>query len=313
MSTESGSDPFRVGQWGGNCFHGLIDDFSLWDYALSEEQVRSIMPAGDYNADRIVDALDLKVLTDDWLTDNSTPVLPLKLLDDMENYQPGGAFPVPSIFSWMEYLTPDCPDAHAYPSVILGEPNNPPEGDQAMRIVFDYPASCNYDGTDWVLAGSFLGENLDLKQYDELRFWKRNHGAGHEDITWIINFGSHYPSGTIVDEHLVCNIGPFSSTEDPNEWHEVVVDLRNGANVDWQGPYSSIEDVQWVHGILVTGLSDLEVGQAGTITVDVDDFRLLDYTPGCTGMPAADLNGDCSLDLRDYAILGRNFLKGPNP
>ena len=310
----SGSDPFRVGQYGSHEFDGLIDNFALWDYALSPEQVRSLMPAGDYDTDGDVDVVDLKILVDDWLTDNSTPALPLKPLKDMEDYQPGGPWPVPSIFSWLEYLSPDCPAAHADPiSVILGEPNNIPQGDQALRIVFNYPASCNYDGSDWVLAGSYLGENLDLAQYDELRFWKRNHGAGHEDISWIVNFASHYPSGTLVDEHLVCDIGPFSSTEDPNEWHEVVVDLRNGDNVSWHSPYGSIDDVPWAHGILVTALSDLEIGQAGTITVDVDDFRLLDYTPGCSVNPTADLNGDCKLDLFDYAILGANFLKESSP
>jgi len=308
----SGNDTFRVGQYGNTCFHGLIDDFSLWDYALSQEEVCRLMPAGDLDTDGDVDVLDLKTLTEDWLVDNTTPVLAPLTLDDMEDYQPGGPFPVPSLlFSWDVYLK-DCLSSKATLSVILGEPNAPPAGDQALRIVFDYPVSC--DGNDdWLMAGSFLDAYTDLSQYDELRFWKRNHGTGHEDIRWEINLGSNYPSGTIVDEHLVCRIGPFSSTEDPNEWQEVVVDLRNGTNVNWENPYGSIEDVQYIHGILVTAISNTGAGVSGSITVDVDDFRLLDYTPGCSMNPAADLNGDCKLDLSDYAIQAANWLQGVSP
>jgi len=309
----AGGDTFRIGQYGDNEFNGRIDDFALWDYALSPEEIRSLMPAGDYNADRSVNVLDLKFLTDDWLTENSTPILPSEILDNMETYQPGGIWPVPGIFSWFQYYNEDCLASSGTASILL-EPNEIPQGDQALRIAFNYPDTCD-GGGDWVVEGKFLKVPPDnwvyLAQYDEIRFWKRNFGAGHEDISWAVGLGSNAPGGTIEDEHLVCSIGPFSSTEDPNEWHEVVVDLRNGDNVAWESPYSSVDDVIYVHGILITAISDVGSGESGAITVDVDDFRLLDYTPGCSAMPVADLDGNCILDLRDYAILGANFLKDP--
>jgi len=309
----SGGDTFRVGQYGGTSFDGLIDEFALWDFALSPEQVRSLMPAGDYDADGDVDALDLKTLTDDWLADNATPILPSEILDNMETYQPGGMWPVPGIFSWFQFFNEDCLASSGTASTLL-EPNEIPQGDQALRIDFNYPTSCD-GGGDWIMVGKFLKVPPDnwvyLAQYDEIRFWKRNHGAGHEDIKWEFILGSNYPSGTITDEHMVARIGPFSSTEDPNEWHEVVVDLRNGDNVSWESPYGSIDDVIYVHGILITAISDVGSGESGQISVDVDDFRLLDYTTGCSANPAADLNGDCKLDLKDFAIQAANFLKEP--
>jgi hypothetical protein len=315
----SGSDIFRVGQYGSDEFDGLIDEFTLWDRALSVEDIRAIMPAGDFDADRDVDAGDLKTLKDGWLADNNTPILPTEPLDSMEYCPPGGTWIIPSIFSWYEYFNTDCPASHGIPSVILGEPNNIPEGDQAVRIVFDYPLSCGYvDGGDWLMVGSYIKVqdgafppttvHVDIAQYDELRFWKRNHGEGHADIRWEIILGSDSPSGTTTDEHMVCRIGPFSSTEDPNEWHEVVVDLRSGDNVSWEQGYSSIDDVQYIHAILVTAISNVGVGEAGEITLDVDDFRLLDYTPGCSGLPAADLNGDCVVNGIDFGIVAEQWM-----
>lgn len=312
--STSGSDIFRVGQYGGDEFDGLIDEFALWDRALSVEEIRMIMPAGDFNADSDVDAADLKAVADGWLADNTTPILPTKPLDSMEYYPPGGDWIIPSIFSWYEYFNTDCPASHGAPSVILGDI---PEGNQAVRIVFDFPLSC--DGSDdWLMVGSAL-KNLDgafppttihagLAQYDELRFWKRNYGQGHADIRWEIILASDYPSGTPTDEHMVCRIGPFSSTEDPNEWHEEVVDLRNGANVNWESPYGSVDDVQYIHAMLVTAISNVGVAEAAAITVDVDDFRLLDYTPGCSGLPPADLSGDCVVDKVDFGIIAEQWM-----
>ena len=247
-------------------------------------------------------------------------MLPTEFLDGMEYYPPGGPWIIPSTLSWYEYFNTDCPASHVIPSVILGEPHNIPEGDQAMRLVFDFPSSCDGSG-DWLMVGSLLKvqdgawppQNMQtihvaLAQYDELRFWKRNHGEGHADIRWEIVLGSDFPSGTTTDEHMVCRIGPFSSTEDPNEWHEQVVDLRNGANVNWENPYGSIDDVQYIHAVLVNAISNVGVAESAAITVDVDDVRLLDYTPGCDGLPAADLDGDCVVDKVDFAILADQWM-----
>ena len=298
----AGSDTFRVGQYGGNGFNGLIDEFTLWDRALSLEEIRTIMPVGDFSANGVVDAHDLNNIPDDWLTDNTTPIMDPLTMDDFESYTPAI---VPSIFSWMEYFAEDCVASSGTPRLLVGEPNIP-EGNQAIELVYDYPDSCD-GGDDWIMLGHFI-VHTDLAQYDELRFWKRTHAENNENITWEMIMGSDYPGG-FENEHMVVRIGPFSSTEDPNEWREVVVDLRNGDNnVNWESPYGSIDDVQYIHGILITAISNVGSGVAGKVTLDVDDFRLLDYTPGCSSWPATDLNRDCVVNMIDFAIFAGQWM-----
>ncbi len=300
----SGSDTFRIGQYSSTCFDGLIDDFSLWDYALSQEQVRRLMPAGDYNADSIVDVVDLKTLTDDYLTDNTTPVVAPDMLEDFELYSPTG-FP-PITLGWITYDI-DPVGGGSYTLSLLIDPNTPPQGDKAMGFAYHYPV--HSDSSRWLTIGHRLGRVVDLAEYDELRIWVNCHG--HEDVDWYFHMGGVDDPVNMTGEHEVATIGPFSTTQDLNVWREVVIDLRNDSRIDWASPYSGIDDVHNMHAILLSTLTDTTEAREGSI--DFDGIRLLDYTPGCSENPAADLNGDCVIDLNDYAILAANFLKESGP
>ncbi|MBN1844226.1 MAG: hypothetical protein JW810_00985 [Sedimentisphaerales bacterium] len=310
LLNTSGSDPFRVGQYGNTSFDGFIDDFTLWDYALAPEEVRRLMPLGDIDMDGAVDVADLKALTDDWLRDNTTPALDPALLDDLElaAYQS----PLFSIIYWFVYLR-DNPAIQGGASLLTGE-SNVAVGNQALRINWDYPVLPDND--QWLVVGHRLLEpggtvccrHVDLAEYDELRFWIRCDGGNDRNFVWYVQLANDPPN---VTEDETVRIGPFSTTEDPNEWREVIIDLRNDDNVDWQGSYTGIDEVHYVHAILFSIVNITT--QAGAGHIDIDHIQLVDNTPGCTGRPVADLNGDCILDLDDYAILGANFLKESGP
>jgi hypothetical protein len=297
----SGSDTFRIGQWGSDGFNGLIDDFAIWDYALSPEEIRRMVPAGDSDTDSDVDVADLEAFAGGWGDDNTTPVIPPVTLESFEGYS-SGDIPNPLYGIWFQYANTDCLESSLTPSLLIGDPGAP-QGNKALRTVFDYPASCGGDN-NWLMMGSFLPVHVDMDQYDELRFWVRTHAGNEDDVVWHLQLASDY-GGT---PHLTVDIGPFSSTEEAGVWREIAVDLRNGNNVDWQSPYSKIDDVEYINAIVVTTVHEVASGIAGQITLDIDDIRLVDYTPGCADLPAADLNGDCVVDMIDFGILADQWM-----
>ena len=299
----SGDDTFRIGQYGSSGFNGLIDDFAIWDYALSAEDIRRMVPAGDSETDGDVDVADLETFADGWLGDNTTPVSGPVILENAEGYSPAHmTYPI-----WFEHTIKDCAESSGTPSLLTSDT---PEGNQAIRLAFDYPASCS-GSDDWIMMGHFFVSptglvHVDIVQHDELRLWVRTHSGNEDGITWEVQLASDYesPDG---QPYLVARIGPFSSTAEPGVWREIAVDLRNGNNVNWESPFSRIDEVPYIVGMVITALNNTG-GPGGTATIDLDDVRILDYTPGCAGLPAADLNGDCVVDMLDFGILADQWM-----
>jgi hypothetical protein len=80
-----GITSFEIGSgWYGG-FDGLIDDFRIYDYALSPEEIAYVATNGtgvfdqqldlpvDLDADNKVDFKDLAILAEDWLVNNVWP------------------------------------------------------------------------------------------------------------------------------------------------------------------------------------------------------------------------------------------------
>ncbi len=298
----SGNDAFRVGQYGSSGFDGLIDDFALWNYALSAEDVRQMVLVSDFDNDYDVDVADLNTLTDEWLTDNVVdPSLAPLTLEDFEGYTPD-LIPFPEYGIWFQFYNIDCDASSVSPSLLIGDPGAP-VGNNALHAVFDWPASCGGDN-NWLILASYLAQPEDLVSYDELRFWVRTHAGNTQGVQWLMQFATNAADPS-ADPYFAVEIGPFSSTEDPGVWREVVVDLHNGYNVNWQVDPS---EVPYILATTITAISDTGTGVAEQIILDIDDIRLVD-TPGCSPVPAADVNGDCVVDMADFAILADEWMK----
>jgi len=301
-------DEFRIGsrQSHGTYFVGWVDDVAIWDYALSSEDIRRMVLFCDFDADGQVDTDDLKTFAEHWLADTVVPgsIMPTVVLEDFEVY---GAFP-PISLGWFVYLHDSGkygnPPSKPYPgSIATGEPG-PYGGQQAFKVHYEFPV---YDGDDWLTLGHRLSPYPDVSEYDEIRFRIRYHADNTEDVLLVFHAANDPPD---VTEHEAFNVGPFSTMDDPadpNQWHEIVIGLRDNPMIDWQGSYGSIDDVHHMNGILVSIVNTSREVRTGTLYFD--DFRLIDYTPDCEGLPPVDLNADCVVDLRDFAILAEEWLR----
>ncbi len=307
----SGSDFFRIGQWGGDDFNGLINDFALWDYALSSEVICQMVLLADFDDDNDVDAGDLNSLAGDWLASTIVPgsIQPTEVLEDFEVY----STPFPAIsMGWFVYLSDSGTFADPpgnYPcTLVTGEPEAPYGGDQVMQVHYEYPVYAPAD--DWLVLGHYVsvedeGE-LDLAKYDEIRFRIKYHGANTDDVGLFFQ-GADEPPGIIEREAF--RVGPLPTTDDPadpNQWHEIVIDLRD-ETIDWQSPYGGVDDVHNFNAFLFSIVNSS--GEERTGTLYFDDVRLIDYTPDCAGLPPTDINGDCVVDKVDFGILADEWMR----
>jgi hypothetical protein len=308
----SGDDKFRVGQYGGDEFNGLIDDFALYDYALSSEVIRKMVLLADFDDDNDVDEDDLSSLVGDWQASTIVPgsIQPTEVLEDFEIYSTD--FP-PISMGWFVYQSDSGTFADPpgnYPcSLVTGEPEAPYGGDQIMQVHYEFPVYAG--GDDWLVLGHYIAvldeDEVDLAKFDEIRFRVKYHADNTDDVGLFFH-GADEPPG--ITEREAFNIGPLPTTDDPadpNQWHEIVIDLRNDGTVDWVSPYGGVDDVHNFLGILFSVVNSS--GEERTGTLYFDDVRLIDYTPDCAGLPPTDINGDCVVDKVDFAILADEWMR----
>jgi len=300
-------DEFRIGsrQSHDTYFSGWVDDVAIWDYALSAEVIRQMVVFSDLDHDGDVDEQDLVTFGQNWLDSTVIPgsIMPTVVLDDFEIY---GTFP-PVMMGWFVYVHDSGKYGNTpatYPGAIAtGEPA-PYGGTQAFKVHYEFPP---YDGDDWLTLGHRLSPYPDLSKYDEIRFRVKYHADNTEDVTLMFH-GANDPPG--VTEHEAFNVGPWPTTDDPadpNQWHEIVIDLHDNATVHWQGSYAGVEDVHYFNAILISIINTS--GQVRTGTLYFDDFQLIDYTPECDGLPVGDVNADCLVDLQDFAVLAEEWMR----
>ena len=301
----STNDVFRIGSRRSHktYFPGYVDAVAIWDYALTAEQVRQVMPFADLDRDEDVDLADLREFAGRWQDSTVIPnsIRPPIVLEDFERYSPTG-FP-PISMGWFLYLSDS--KLSTYTMTLLTGQGGPYGGEKAMRFAFSYPA---WTGDDWLTMGHRLSPFKDMRGYDEVRFRVKYHSSNTKDVGLYIHVGDDPPDAT---EREAARFGPFSivdNVNDPNQWHEVVVDLRNDPSVQWQSPYTGVDSVRNMNAVLFSIVNSTTEARTGTLYFD--DFRLIDHTPDCSGLPVADLSGDCLVDFADFVFLAEEWLRG---
>ncbi|NLH15354.1 MAG: hypothetical protein GX455_02125, partial [Phycisphaerae bacterium] len=279
-------------------------DITIWDYALTAEDIRQLMLFSNFDRDNDVDSDDLRLFAGQWLDSTVIPnsIKSPIVLDNFESYSATGVPPI--TMGWFVYLNDNNLNTWTY-TLVTGLTETPYGGTKGMRFDFSLPAWTG--GDNWLVLAHRLSPR-DMKGYDQIRFRVKYHSRNTEDVGLFIHVGDDPPD---VTEREAFRIGPFSivdNVNDPNQWHEITIDLRNNPNIQWQSPYTSVDEIRNLNGILVSVVNSSKVNQTGTLYFD--DFRLVDHTPECNGIPTADLTGDCVVDLRDFVFLAEEWLRG---
>lgn len=270
-------------------FSGIIDEFTIWDQPLSQLQINHLSAQlgliSDLNGDAVVDLDDMKYLAGQWLDDDFLPMSPDNSLEDFESYaDQSGLESVWSIGSGFY------PETGTSTVSLITDPAQVHGGSKALRWTYDNLVA----GGAYSEFNTALTTPIDLTQYDEMHVWLNRHaGNSLEDILYVKFLSSFDQSGIEAEAWIEASNG---STRTPTGWTKWVIDLNNLTT----GTKDNLNNV--------VGYFFGTWGQSGTGTIDFDDIVLVDTITDCgTNPPASDLNGDCVVNLEDFAMLAINW------
>ncbi len=246
---------------------------------------------GNLNSDDIVDFKDFVAFSKDWHFDNSGATQPTTVLDNFES----------GIGNWTNWQSHTSSQNYNF----LSENTSIIHGG-TKSLMWQY----------WLDTGPVLGDDdsgcvftagtpIDINNFGKFRVWLYRQAGNSNENYIAVKF---YSPGLVTDSRILAAafiLSANGSTKTPSSlWSEWVVDLRN--DLVFQNPtIKGIDDLSKVGSIVLEVCNRLNFsGDQGTIYVD--DMTL---TGRCAG-PAADLNGDCKVDLNDLNTFCDNWLAG---
>jgi hypothetical protein len=124
--------------------------------------------------------------------------------------------------------------------------------------------------------------------------------AGVESLSIAVH-GSELNLGNSNQLYVKIEDGTASSTIYYDGQND---DLIRGS---WYSFQSWNIDLKMFAGVNLTHVTKITIGALSTDLIYVDDIRL--HVPRCVSDKMVDINGDCSVDLKDMSLLAANWLK----
>jgi hypothetical protein len=158
------------------------------------------------------------------------------------------------------------------------------EGDKSMKVIY--------------ATGS--GESAEVSRATPFVDWTQ---AGVEALTLFFH---GVQTNSANAQQLYVKLEDGSTNEFTLYYDGDADDIVQAAEEDFVAWDIDLDDFT---NVIQTNITKISIGMAGSSsdTVYYDDIRL--YTPRCFGEPLGDLNGDCVVDWKDFAILARNWLE----
>jgi hypothetical protein len=276
-------------------FKGIVDEYTVWDGELQPGQIEALAsilpPQGDIDFDLDTDIDDLTDLTADWLGSTYTPVQSSPVvLEDMESYTND-----PNTFKEYWAYTPEVENYGLVTSLSMVPDPNSVYG-QVMRL--DYNMNGKFHTH---IPFRLLDRRVNSSLYDRLTMRIRKL-PGCESNRLILDF---YDGRDKVDP-VVEGMYPKGRLE----VDFAAAPMDEWVTMDWTIPqtlaFTACTDL---YQIMVS----LQDGGADVGSVLIDSIELIDGTENCVpvvGQMVPDMNGDCVVDLLDFAEVAKGWLDG---
>ena len=273
-------------------FHGIMDEFAIWDGELLPSQIAalaSIIPGqGDVDFDMETDIDDLASLTSNWLADTNTAVQADAVLEDMETYADGQE----SVSANWPYTEED--GFGDLVLTVIPDPNLPSHG-QILKMDYDFSTG----GLHAHIPVELPNRGVALGLYDQMDITlKKLPGCDISDI--ILDIYDARGKANPADDELY-SIGRISMgiSEIPvNEWVTVSAAIPDTEDME------SCSDLYEISFSIQDGGEDIG-------TMYIDSIVLTDAAEDCVpqiGQMIPDFNGDCAVDLKDFADIAEGWL-----
>ena len=277
-------------------FAGKIDEFTVWDGAVSFEWIKNMsrkLPIkGDFDGNGEVNLADVAELGTDWHNDTRVVAGQL-ILDDFESYI--GATDPAFTASWQGYQGE--PGTNLLSLMTVVEQIN--RGNQVLKWNYDFGIG-RVVGVDYWLSGAAV----DLSRYDRLHIWLFK-ASGSTGDRLFCKFIEPDVDGKPIDAGEAWYPGGIDGLVE-NEWVEWEIDLEEIHS--WESELSVVpyDRIKSLIGLSIGSYS--EAGGAGTILFD--DLRLVGDQDRCLteNLMRADTNGDCVVGMLDLKAMAQNWL-----
>ena len=276
-------------------FKGIVDEFTVWNGALLPSQLAELAakvpPQGDIDFDLDTDIDDLKALTAVWLEDTFTPVQSTAVLEDMESYTSD-----PNTFKANWAYTPEVGTFGLVTAMsIVTDPNAASLG-QVLRLDYNMNGKLHTH-----IPFRLLERRVNSSLYDRL-IMRIKKPVGCESNRLILDFYDGRGNVDPVAEgmHSKGRLEVDFAAAPVDEW----------VTMDWTIPkevnFTTCTDLYQIMVSLQDGGEDIGY-------VLIDSIELVDSTANCVpvvGAMVPDMNGDCLVNLKDFAIMADNWMAG---
>jgi len=278
-------------------FKGILDEYTVWNGELLPHQIAELAsilpPQGDIDFDLDADLDDLSEMTDEWLADTRTAVQERVVLEDMETYDMSD----PNTYQDHWPFAPK----DGYGALVLTVIPDPNDGIYGQVLRMDY---------------DFTGPNSGIHAFSHFKVVNRGADLGLFDS---IEFRIKKLSGCDVP-HIILDYYDGRFKADPTEADlynkgRMTIDIEDAPENEWtvvSGTFPNDVDLKSCADLYEI-LFSIRVGEALTGTLLIDSIELVDGTADCVpvvGQMVPDMNGDCDVNLLDFAELAEGWLKG---
>lgn len=274
---------------------GIVDEYTVWDGQLQPHQIAELAalvpPQGDINFDRKTDTDDLTDLTADWLGSSYTPVQSSPVvLEDMGSYTND-----PNTYKDHWVYTPE-EDSYGKVTSLSMVPDPNGVYGQVMRLDYDMNGKLHTH-----IPFRLLDRRVNSSLYDRLIMRIRKL-PGCESNALILDFYDGRDNADPLAE------GMYSKGRLEVDFAAAPMD--EWVTMDWTIPktiaFTTCTDLCQI-------MVSLQDGGADVGAVLIDSIELIDGTENCVpvvGQMVPDMNGDCTVDMLDFAQLAEGWLNG---
>lgn len=309
------------GSWNGTrtdirYFEGMIDEVCIWAGQMQPHQIAELAaivpPAGDMDFDLDIDPADLKILAENWLADSFTAVQPSPLvLENMESYTNdpntyknhwealNGGVSLENVYGNV---------ATAPTSATVGTSVNSIVDDALYGKVLKWDYNLPADKANAIQRFWLRDRRVDLASYDHISIRvKKLAGSTGDRFYFDFHDGRGmtnpeqgiYPWVLAWQGRIIMALAALPE----DQWVTLEADIPGGFS---SGRPKQLRDFYEV----TIGINSAGVARAGTILID--EIVLSDSTTDCfatVGELLPDMNGDCKVNIEDFAFMAANWLK----
>jgi hypothetical protein len=272
-----------------------IDDLRLYKGLLTESAIQALAARGNLDNDYDVDFSDLEAFAGDWLDNHQTAAEQTYVVDDMEG----------SIAGWAVWP----PTAPSTGTGTLSLTTNAYSGTGALRWEYSLPATAGQNNYTTIIYD--LGTTVNFSSYDRIKLALYRH-AGNSAHTNPLLAG---------EELLYLKFISDSNTVKAEAWIEIASCVTVPAD-EWDVWDIGLDSLLGSGGVGSKGSSDLtnirrimigcgswDRNDARTGTIDIDDVQII-KDPVCSSKLEADINSDCKVNFKDFAIFAEDWMLG---